>query len=688
MTTYNHTAIATGESNAPSTINTRLATLDAAIGNRTSIGGTSLASYVASLVLANGAIVGTLASNTSTTTVTVGTGEADAFVVGARVAYLVSGTIEYNTVSSASGTTIALGTAPSGQIDAGTLIAQVGESEYQQATAINYGNSYTPTAIDVARYAGKQYFWPQAYGAIGNGSADDTAALQAAIDAASTANGGIVPIVGTFLVSSQIDLKEKVQLSGARAGSYSGTFGSVIKPDAGFTDTAVISADPASYGSGTFIQDIGISDLMIDMDNVQDDGIIAIELLSVANPGTFQNIKIINQNTGQYLYIGRTGNAGALASDGITFLDFYTRSADADPANTDPGVIIEGANEIVFAGGATKIQRASSGSFASGSIGVLIRTSAAGSRCNAITFDASSIAGYETCIKVIGSSSAGPRHVRVINCTFETYRYGVWMEGISAAPAQYGFTAGNRFLSAYGADPRDVVLAAYASNNTIILDELAPAGTSGTAKLVEMQANSSGNTIWAQPSQVSNAGTNNLVYGRIDTFFQVGTGAETSTGVVINAASGTSYPQVSFQRAGSEVANIQYNTSYDGLAISVAGKIFRLDKDGELYVGTGTESAPKLIVDAASGTSYPQLSFRRAGTEIGNLKYNNVLTGMVLEHNTNTSVFRNDGVVALPKLGIANSAAATTPGSVTAKIEVFNASGTSLGFIAVYDAIT
>ena len=39
-------------------------------------------------------------------------------------------------------------------------------------------------------------------------------------------------------------------------------------------------------------------------------------------------------------------------------------------------------------------------------------------------------------------------------------------------------------------------------------------------------------------------------------------------------------------------------------------------------------------------------------------------------------------------IGVGNSAAATTPGSVVKKIEIFDASGTSLGFIAVYDAIS
>lgn len=40
------------------------------------------------------------------------------------------------------------------------------------------------------------------------------------------------------------------------------------------------------------------------------------------------------------------------------------------------------------------------------------------------------------------------------------------------------------------------------------------------------------------------------------------------------------------------------------------------------------------------------------------------------------------------QLGVQNSAPATTPGTVVNKIEVFDSSGTSLGFIAVYDTIT
>lgn len=53
---------------------------------------------------------------------------------------------------------------------------------------------------------------------------------------------------------------------------------------------------------------------------------------------------------------------------------------------------------------------------------------------------------------------------------------------------------------------------------------------------------------------------------------------------------------------------------------------------------------------------------------------------------TNPSSFA--GQMRVASLGVANSAAATTLGSVTRRIEFFDGSGASLGFVPVYDSIT
>lgn len=60
-----------------------------------------------------------------------------------------------------------------------------------------------------------------------------------------------------------------------------------------------------------------------------------------------------------------------------------------------------------------------------------------------------------------------------------------------------------------------------------------------------------------------------------------------------------------------------------------------------------------------------------------------------------TNLYRNgvsqlktdDKLLAALGIGVGNSAAATVPGTVTRKMEVFDASGASLGFVAIYDAI-
>lgn len=46
------------------------------------------------------------------------------------------------------------------------------------------------------------------------------------------------------------------------------------------------------------------------------------------------------------------------------------------------------------------------------------------------------------------------------------------------------------------------------------------------------------------------------------------------------------------------------------------------------------------------------------------------------------------GIINVGKLAVTNSAAATTPGAVSKKVEIFDAAGASLGFIAVYSSIT
>lgn len=94
--------------------------------------------------------------------------------------------------------------------------------------------------------AGAQVFNVVAYGATGDGIADDTTTLQAAIDAASAAGGGIVFVpTGTYRFSALV-LKANVWLRGAGRGS-------VLKPFGAGAGAVQITAWGTSTGAYTLL---------------------------------------------------------------------------------------------------------------------------------------------------------------------------------------------------------------------------------------------------------------------------------------------------------------------------------------------------------------------------------------------------------------------------------------------------
>jgi hypothetical protein len=52
------------------------------------------------------------------------------------------------------------------------------------------------------------------------------------------------------------------------------------------------------------------------------------------------------------------------------------------------------------------------------------------------------------------------------------------------------------------------------------------------------------------------------------------------------------------------------------------------------------------------------------------------------------STLRGQKLITHGGLGVGNSVAATTPGSVVKKVQIFDETGASLGYIPVYSAIT
>ena len=390
--------------------------------------------------------------------------------------------------------------------------------------------------------------------------ADQFPSLQAAIDDAYGAGGGDVWLPASAAphpLARQLQIKNGVRLRCMAPTDYgSGVRPCTLQPVTGFPDASVIKIDPANVSKDPFISGVGLEDIAIDMTNVAASRKIALELRSVSNTAPFRNLTVLNQDNGQYLFIGTSSNPAAFVSEGLTFEDFLALSKTIDPQNADPSVIIEEANEVDFSGGRTKIlRRSTSGGFAPGSVGILVRSQNIGA--NHINFNGISIAGYETALKVSRVAGIAPRWVRLVDSTIENFRYGMYVDGDSAGSPQFFIGRGNRFITPRGSNPRNYLLD-HAQHGTIESDEYAeqscmPGCASSLA--VELTADSMSNKIYAMPAEVSDAGRYNIVLGRsgaigsTGNLWSIGTGQQPSAGLAINS-SGSGTPQLLLQREG------------------------------------------------------------------------------------------------------------------------------------------
>lgn len=188
-----------------------------------------------------------------------------------------------------------------------------------------------------------------------------------------------------------------------------------------------------------------------------------------------------------------------------------------------------------------------------------------------------------------------------------------------------------------------------------------PTGTSGTRKSYAFDGSSTDNGLWFDdtgwPVTGTDSGTGNLVLPRdipsggaapVGADYLVGTAnASLSAEIVVGTTPGG--------ELGGTWASPTVDTTHSGS--SHAGVVSTHEAAADPHTGYQKESEK----DANGGY------VGRDGS--GNL----LVPGQAR---------------ATGGIGVGNSAAATTPGTVTKKIEVFDDTGASLGFIAIYDAIT
>lgn len=350
------------------------------------------------------------------------------------------------------------------------------------------------------------------FGAVGDGVADDTAAIQAAINAH---RGKIFLPKGTYKISSTIIIQDETLLIGEGAGAYFPGPGydriTVLKPTAGFTGADVLRADAADGGpTGIYRYGVAIRDLLIDCIDIKNSDKTIIKLMSLSNSETFDSVRIINNNSNVGLQVGQSSTVNSLESDGLVFSNFYFLQCDFNGAITTPLVKVGPANEVSFRD--CKFQRGASEQTA-GSIAVHVACyDKPGKAVNAVTFDSCSFTGAEVGLAIQSQAADGQgiRYIRVQHCTFEGPKYPIRLSGTSSRLTQFCVIGpGNRFIALPGGGI-PITLDAYANNCQVFADE---------ATAVLCNTNSTANVIYGGGTATLN-GTNNIRIGRNDTGFQ------------------------------------------------------------------------------------------------------------------------------------------------------------------------
>jgi hypothetical protein len=146
------------------------------------------------------------------------------------------------------------------------------------------------------------------------------------------------------------------------------------------------------------------------------------------------------------------------------------------------------------------------------------------------------------------------------------------------------------------------------------------------------------------------------------------------------------YCKAAGSNADIQIANGSTDTRMSGNILAGSG---RISKGGNGSLAGPGQWTP-LATDLVDQTLVIGDAFVRFGRESGGKMAWGPGNGAqdVKLYRAGVGLLKTDGrVVAASGLGVGNSVLATTPGSVTRKIQVFDGNGISLGYVAVYDEI-
>ncbi len=378
----------------------------------------------------------------------------------------------------------------------------------QYPTAVSTINAFTATGSGaVSRtVSSKLNERPSLYdfGATGNGSTDDTAAIQLALNS----TGGMVSCLpGVYKVSSPILLSNGQGLQGTTNLEHYGftSNGCTITPSSTFSGVSVIDVDPANISpslpltAGSFLQDVAV-----DMNNVNASSctVEAIHIASESNTPIWRNVSVLN-NDCMAVHITKSANSGASVSEGITFHNFYNYGKGIDTASGST-ILIENANEITFTGG--KVLVRSSSNPMTTSVGVTIQ-----GQGNNYWFDQVSFAGFYTHVKVQTSGGVTPIHGRFTNCLHEVFNTGYSISGGSYPNQATEYQiVGPIMETPVLTSPTAVHLMSGSAFATVLVND---SDISNTPVVLDSGAN--GNTVLSDNiTMVTNSGSQNAIMGR------------------------------------------------------------------------------------------------------------------------------------------------------------------------------
>ena len=182
--------------------------------------------------------------------------------------------------------------------------------------------------------SGGQVYNVKVFGAQGDGGHDDREAIQTAVDRAEAGGGGIVYLPhGTYLISTDVQLKSNVSLVGA------GRAASIIKPRPGF-----VSSLEALVTVGPGVVDCRISGLTIDANNVRRTSLIR---MNGAERVVVEDVALLNwardgEQQCRGVFILSSGGSPDRPSRDVVIRDFYMKTNNT----FGPGALYTGSHFV------------------------------------------------------------------------------------------------------------------------------------------------------------------------------------------------------------------------------------------------------------------------------------------------------------------------------------------------------